>query len=206
MTTGFSKRNMSRNPSGFFSKSMRKFQNRHILFSIIVLIAGLIMSCENKITVLPKSDLLTLPSLTARNFTTALYDSGLIQLDLSAPLLEKYDNSEPPYSEFKSGIKVLLYNGKATTQAKVTAKYAKCTNNNLWELRDSVIVINDKNERLETELLYWDQDKDKIYTDRFVKITSEDQITNGIGFESDTHLNRRRIFKVTATISISDEE
>jgi LPS export ABC transporter protein LptC len=197
---------MSRNPSGFFSKSMRKFQNRSILFSIIVLIAGLIMSCENKITVLPKSDLLTLPSLTARNFTTALYDSGLIQLDLSAPLLEKYDNSEPPYSEFKSGIKVLLYNGKATTQAKVTAKYAKCTNNNLWELRDSVIVINDKNERLETELLYWDQDKDKIYTDRFVKITSEDQITNGIGFESDTHLNRRRIFKVTATISISDEE
>lgn len=185
---------------------MRHFQNKHILFSIIVLIAGLILSCEKKIPVIPKSDLLTLPSLTARNFSTSLYDSGLIQLDLSAPLVEKYDNSEPPYSEFKSGIKVLLYNGKVTTQAKVTAKYAKCTNNNLWELKDSVIVINDKNERLETELLYWDQDKDKIYTDRFVKITSEDQVTNGIGFESDTHLNRRRIFKVTATISIPDEE
>jgi LPS export ABC transporter protein LptC len=100
----------------------------------------------------------------------------------------------------------LLYDGKETTQAKVTAKYAKCTNNNLWELRDSVVVINDKNERLETEVLFWNQEKDKIYTDRFVKITSEDQISQGIGFESDSHLTVRRIFKVTAEISVNDEE
>jgi LPS export ABC transporter protein LptC len=164
------------------------------------------MSCESKIPVIPNSDLLTLPSLTAKNFTTTLTDSGLIQLKLSAPLVEKYDNSDPPYSEFRSGIKVILYNGKDSAQAKVTARYAKCTNNNLWELRDSVIVVNEKDERLETEILYWDQEKDKIYTDRFVKITSEDQITNGIGFESDSHLTRRKIFKVTATISLPDAE
>jgi LPS export ABC transporter protein LptC len=197
---------MSRNPEGFFRQNMKHTIYKNILFSIIVLIAGLAISCENKIPTIPKSDFLTLPTTTARDFTTSLYDSGLIQLDLSAPLLEKYDNIDPPYTEFKSGIKVLLYNGKETSQAKVTAKYAKCTNNNLWELRDSVIVLNDKDERLETEILFWDQEKDKIYTDRFIKITSEDQVTNGIGFESDTHLNHRRIFKVNATISMSDEE
>jgi LPS export ABC transporter protein LptC len=185
---------------------MKHSNHKFILFSIIILIAGLVISCENKIPTIPKSDLLTLPTTTAKDFKITLYDSGLIQLNLSAPLLEKYDNTEPPFSEFKSGIKVLLYDGKETYQAKVTAKYAKCTDNNLWELRDSVIVINEKDERLETEVLYWDQEKDKIYTDRFVKITSEDQVTNGIGFESDTHLNRRRIFKVTATISMPDEE
>jgi LPS export ABC transporter protein LptC len=185
---------------------MKHSHYKYILFSIIVLIAGMAVSCENKIPTIPKSDLLTLPTTTARNFTTMLYDSGQIQLNLSAPLMEMYDNLDPPYTEFKSGIKVLLYDGKESTQAKVTAKYAKCTNKNLWELRDSVVVLNDKNESLETEILYWDQEKDKIYTDRFVKITSEDQITNGIGFESDSHLNRRRIFKVTATITMPDEE
>ena len=123
-----------------------------------------------------------------------------------SPLVEKYDKAEPPYAEFRTGIKVVLYNGKDSAQARVTSRYAKCTNNNLWELRDSVVVINDKEERLETELLFWNQEKDLIYTDRFVKITSEDQITQGIGFESDSHLNRRKILRVTADIYLKNEE
>jgi LPS export ABC transporter protein LptC len=174
----------------------------HILITLVILVS----SCENKIPVIPKSDLLTLPSLTVKDFKTTLTDSGRIQLEMSSPLVEKYDKAEPPYAEFRTGIKVVFYNGKDSAQARVTSRYAKCTNNNLWELRDSVVVINDKDERLETELLYWNQDKDLIYTDRFVKIKSEDQITQGIGFESDSHLNRRKILRVTADIYLKNEE
>jgi hypothetical protein len=65
-----------------------------------------------------------------------------------------------------------------------------------------VVVINESNEKLETELLFWNQEKDKIYTDRFVKITSADEIVQGIGFESDSHLYRRKMLKVTAEIPL----
>ena len=176
----------------------------YLLFSFTLSI--LLSSCQNKIPVIPKSDLLTLPSLTVKDFKTTVTDSGRIQLVLSASLVEKYDKAEPPYAEFKNGIKVVFYNGKDSAQAKVTSRYAKCTNNNLWELRDSVVVVNDKDERLETELLFWNQEKDLIYTDRFVKITSEDQLTQGIGFQSDSHLNRRKIMKVTGTYTLKNEE
>ena len=89
----------------------------------------------------------------------------------------------------------------------VTSKYAKYTKtDNLWELRDSVVVINENNDKLETEVLFWNQEKDLIYTDRFVKITNEDQIIQGFGFESDSHLKKRRIKKVSATIYFNDEE
>lgn len=183
--------------------SVLKFR-AFLVFLIILLI--LVSSCENKIPVIPKSDLLTLPALTVKDFNTTFTDSGRVQLVLSAPILEKYEKADPPYDEFRSGIKVVFYSGKDSAQARVTSKYAKCTNNNLWELRDSVVVINDKGERLETELLNWNQAKDLIYTDRFVKIKSEDQITQGIGFESDSHLNRRKILKVTADIYLPNEE
>lgn len=173
--------------------------------ALIILIITVI-SCENKIPVIPKSDFLTLPSLTARGFKTVLNDSGRIQLIMTSSLLEKYDKTDPPYAEFRNGIKVVFYNGKERPVATVTSKYAKCTSNNLWELRDSVVVINENNERLETELLFWNQEKDKIYTDRFVKITNEDLISQGIGFESDSHLSHRRIFKVTADITMKDEK
>ena len=178
----------------------------HTAVVSFIILSIIVLSCETKVPVIPKSDLLLLPAVTARNFYTVVNDSGRKQLILSAPLLEQYDKADPPYSEFKSGIKVIVYNGKDKPVGTVTAKYAKCTSNNLWELRDSVVVINENNEKLETELMFWNQEKDRIYTDRFVKITGEDQISQGIGFESDSHLTKRRIFKVTAVIYPPDEK
>ncbi len=173
--------------------------------STLIFLSMIMISCEHKIPLIPKSDLLTLPSLTGRNIKTVLTDSGRVQLIMKAPLIEKYDKADPPYTEFRSGIRVVFFSNQKDS-VTVVSKYAKCTNNNLWELRDSVVVINESNEKLETELLFWNQEKDRIYTDRFVKMTSEDQNSVGIGFESDSHLNKRRIFKVKAIISLKDEE
>ena len=123
---------------------------------------------------------------------------------MTAPILEQYSKETPPYTEFRSGIKVVLFSNK-TDSVQVTAKYAKCTDNNLWELRDSVVVINELNEKLETELLFWNQEKDLIYTDRFVKMTSADELIQGIGFESDSHLTKRKIFKETGIITLPQQ-
>jgi LPS export ABC transporter protein LptC len=182
-----------------------KFGN-FTLISILVASIMIVLSCENKVDLIPKSDLLTLPSLTAKDLYTVYTDSGRIQLILSSPLLEQFDNKTTPYSEFRFGMKVIFYNGKTDTTASVTAKYAKYTkNNNMWELRDSVVVINENKDKLETELLFWNQTDDLIYTDRFFKITNTDQVTQGFGFESDAHLNNRKLKKVNAIIYLKDE-
>jgi len=68
------------------------------------------------------------------------------------------------------------------------------------------VAFNEAGEKLETELLFWDQRKDLIYTDRFVKITTEDQIIQGYGLESDPRLTRRKIKNLSATIYINDED
>jgi lipopolysaccharide export system protein LptC len=173
----------------------------------IILISVTFISCENKINFIPKSDLLTLPSLTVRNFETLYTDSGKLQLAMSAPLMEQYNNNESPYYEFRSGIKVVFYDGLKEPQGTVTSKYAKYTkSDNLWELKDSVVVINEGKDKLETEVLYWDQPKNLIYSDRFVKITNEDQIVMGTGFESDPKLTKRKIKKVSATIYLKDQQ
>jgi LPS export ABC transporter protein LptC len=178
-----------------------------LLFLTVIIILQMMVSCKNKIDTIPKSNLLTLPSLTDKNFETVFTDSGKLQLIMASPLMERYDNKTDPYSEFRQGLKVDFYNGKNSPEASVTAKYARYTNaNNTWELKDSVVVVNEKNEKLETEVLFWDQQKDLIYTDRFVKITNADEIVLGTGFESDSHLSKRRLKKVSATIYLKDEE
>lgn len=181
-----------------------KFRKLSIIF-LIVIISGIVLSCENKNSSIPKFDILSLPSLTAKAFETEFNDSGRLQITMSAPLLQKYDSKDNPFTEFTSGIHVVFYNGKITPEGNVTAKYAKYTNtNNLWELKDSVVVINESNGKLETELLYWDQQKDRIYTDRFVRITNQDQITLATGFESDSKLSVQKLKKVSAIIPLKD--
>jgi len=176
--------------------------------TIVILILPLIvLSCENKVDFFPKSDLLALPSLSVKDFETVYTDSGRLELVMSAPLMEEYNNNKSPYHEFRSGIKVVFYDGRKEPAGSVTAKYAKYTKtNSLWELRDSVVVINEGNDKLETEVLYWDEPKNLIFSDRFVKITNEDQIVMGTGFESDPRLNKRKIKKVSATIYLKDEQ
>jgi len=166
-----------------------------------------VISCEKKTGTYNKIDILTLPSQTAKDFTTIYTDSGKMQLVFSAPLMERYEKAETPFSEFRSGISVLFHDGQKEPVASVTAKYAKFIDNkNLWELQDSVVAVNEAGEKLETELLFWDQKKELIYTDRFVKITTEDQIIQGYGLESDPRLSRRRIKNLSATIYINEEE
>ena len=181
--------------------------SRAFLLVTTVIFTIIMLSCENKIDLIPKSELLSLPSLTVKNFETIFSDSGLVQLVLSSPLMEQHDNIDSPYSEFRSGIKAVFYDGQIEPVGSVSAKYGKFTNDDkLWVLKDSVVVINESHDMLETEILFWNQEKDLIYTDRFVKITNEDQTIQGFGFESDSHLNNRKIKKVSATIYFNDEK
>jgi LPS export ABC transporter protein LptC len=175
------------------------------IITILVFILLLAVSCDKKNENLPSIDILTLPSLTDKDLETIYTDSGFVQLILNAPLMESYSRASESYTEFRKGIKVSFYDGHTEPVAYVTAKYAKYTDDkNLWELKDSVQAVNEAGEKLETELLYWDQKKELIYTDRFVKITTEDQIIQGYGLESDPRLSKRKIKNLSATMYVND--
>ncbi|HEX2920068.1 MAG TPA: LPS export ABC transporter periplasmic protein LptC [Bacteroidales bacterium] len=166
-----------------------------------------IVSCESGVNSVPEPEVGKLPSLIVENFTTTMTDSGKTDLVLKSPVMEQYDNTDDPYIEFKKGISVFFYDGFPEPQGTATSKYARYDQkDDLWELKDSVVVFNNKNEKLETELLYWDQKKDLVYTDRFVKLTEEKQISQGFGFESDSKLRIIKIKKLTSEIYIDEED
>jgi LPS export ABC transporter protein LptC len=192
--------------SGLLSINMIRLLKSGFPYLIFLIIALASLSCENKVDLIKKSDLLNYPSASGKDIKMIMRDSGNLQVIMRSPLAEQYDMGDTPYTEFRKGIRVDYYEGDSVPKGSVTAKYAKYTKNDqIWQLRDSVVVINANNEVLETELLYLDEKKDLIYTDRFVKITTEKSIMQGIGFESDTHLNHRKIKKVSATITIPED-
>ena len=59
----------------------------------------------------------------------------------------------------------------------------------------NVVVVSDSGVTLYTELLRWDHKKERILSDVFIKLVSEQDTLTGIGFESDSDLENWTIFE-----------
>ena len=180
-------------------------------YSIItaVLVAGtaLLSSCDKKEANVKDMIIKELPTLSSRNVETMYSDSGKVTMLVRTPLIQKFSTKENPYTLFPEGLTVLFYDRTDVPQASITSKYARYTEkDDVWELRDSVVAVSNKGEVLETELLFWSQPRDRIWSDRFVRFTHNDQIVMGTGFESDSRFSNWTIKNVTGTIYIRDEQ
>ena len=177
-----------------------------LLIKVITVFIGVVIlsSCKNDIDVINSfTELHNLPSQSVRNLETIYTDSGKIQIKLLAPELKRFSNVEEPYIEFPAGIKVVFYDKNQEPESQLTAKYAIYSETNeLWEARDSVIAINNLGDTLNTELLFWDEKKELIYTNKFVKITTENEVIWGEGLEANQEFTDWKIKNVKGTIYI----
>lgn len=82
---------------------------------------------------------------------------------------------------------------KTTTLTSLFGKIDDQTKNMF--ARDSVVAINEDGVTLETEELHWNNKTKRITTDKFVTISTKDEIIQGYGFESDQNLKNYEIFE-----------
>jgi LPS export ABC transporter protein LptC len=87
-------------------------------------------------------------------------------------------------------------------QAKFGRKYE---NQGLVEVRDSVVVINKKGERLDTEKLIWNEKTGKIYTDQFVRIQTKNEVIYGEGLTANQNFSSYKIFKIRGVFNLNNE-
>ncbi len=145
-------------------------------------------------------------SLTVFDLHTVVTDTGFYRYEFESPELHQYDNLEEPIVDFPHGLRFKMFvNRGETVRMRIrcnNAKYFK--QRNLWELNNDVEAINEKGNTLNTEQLYWNSDEKKIYSDKFVKITTESQVITGVGFESDDAMTKYEIKNPGGEIEIEN--
>ncbi len=130
-------------------------------------------------------------------------DKGFVRIKAIAPTATRFNNSTP-YLEFSDGIKILFYNNQHNIESTLTAKYATAyENSHSMTARDSVVVINDKGEVLNTDELIWDEEKKIIYSNSFVKIRTKDEIIYGNGMTANENFTGYVIKNITGTIKVN---
>jgi len=149
-----------------------------------------------------------LPIVEAENFESLVTDSGLISFYLKAPKLLKFDTEGKTYLEFPEGIELVRYDANHKMESSITADYAmQYLVEDKWEAKNNVVATNATGDTLKTEHLIYEVEKEKIYTDEYVKIIQSDQqIITGIGFESDQKMQNWKIKNPKGTIYIAVDE
>lgn len=173
----------------------------------VVFLALLGTSCENDIE---KVKLLTdkdrMPVETAQGLDVIYSDSAVVKIKLKAKTMRRYGGDDP-FTEMPDGIRVEFFDENMQAKTTLTASRAtKKDKSQTMEAHGNVEVTNAKGEKLNTEHLVWNEMTKKISSNEFVKISTNDKIIFGNGFESNQDFSNYRIFKITGTININRNE
>jgi len=148
----------------------------------------------------------SLPIMDTRGVTTLISDSGITRYRINTEEWQIYDRKSPSYWSFQKGIYLekfdSVFNVEASIKADTAYYYDK---KRLWELLGHVVIKNLKGETFNTEQLYWDQNKQKVYSDRFIRIEQPDKIITGRGFESNQQMTIYTIRKPEGIFYVNDE-
>lgn len=161
-----------------------------------------LFSCENDVKkVIALTNLQNKPTVDATQMTGFLTDNGHITMRFSTPELKRYDLAREKNIVLPKGVSLVRLTEEGNVICKVTAKFAKFNEaQNRWEARDSVVAVNRKGEILNTNLLYWDGNTRRVYTDDYVRIQTPEAVINGKGLESDESFDNYEILRITNSV------
>ena len=175
---------------------------------LFLFLAVTFIACENDLqTVKNITAKETLPDESASDVELIYSDSARIKVKLNAKQLDRYSTSRDPYIEMKNGVSLNFYDDSMRVKTRLTAKYAiRKENSSIMEAKDKVVVVNELGQKLETEHLIWDENTRKIYTNTFVKITTEDKIFMGDGMVANDDFTGWKITNSSGIINVDDAE
>ena len=148
----------------------------------------------------------SLPDMKTTGVTTLISDSGTIRYKIITEEWLIYNQRNPPFWDFEKGIYLEKFDSVFHVDASIKADTAYYYEpKKLWELRGNVHIQNQQGDKFDTELLFWDQTKEKIYSDKYIRIEQIDKILTGYGFESNQQLTAYQIFNNTGIFTVEDQ-
>ena len=179
---------------------------------VIPLILGmtLIFSCGNdieKVTRLENPD--SLPAAHATDIEIMVSDSAFVRIMIVSKELKEFPvaDSLEPKTEFPQGLVATFYNKTLQVESTLTAGYAIYhTRRKLFEASKDVVIRNfTQDQELHTNLLWWDETNDKIWSDQAVTIITPSGTTYGdSGFESDQNFSKYSILRSHGQMKVKD--
>ena len=182
-----------------------RIQTYKTLSMVTVISVTLFFSCKNNFKEVQKVGLLSSEPLTvAENIHTKYTDSGSLKSVLKSRKMLNYSNRDFAYYEFPEGVDLVLYDDD-NNQSHVIADYAIVyEETDLIDLRGNVVLDTHNRDTLFADQLFYDQEREWLFTNRPVKFRTKDQLIDGHGFDSDRNFTKARVLEVSGVVFLSE--
>lgn len=183
---------------------------RKEIIILACLVIPFLSACENDIE---KINLLNTdsnyPDVIGEDIEVIYSDSAKVKVQMYAKELNQYNRAEEPYSEFPKGIRVYFYDDSLGIESELKANYAiYYQTEKLWHAKGKVVAQNFKTgERLDSEELFWDEEKEEIYSESYTRIVNDNGTFHGQnGFRSDQTLTDYTLIGSKGVVNLQDDE
>lgn len=184
---------------------MRKTGISIVCCCAAVVVAG---SCHRETKVDVAESLLPemMPTMVTHNVNTLISDSGVTQYKIVAPVWYVYDEADTPYWSFPKGLYLQKFDPKFNVIATVAADSARFFRlQKLWRLDGNVEMTKAPKDLFLSPRVFWDQRRQRLYSDTFIHIENATHVLEGTGFESNERLTEYRILHPTGIFPVNKD-
>lgn len=190
----------------YFFEIMKYFKGIAVVTSTVMLV---FISCSNNKQLVTDAivERDSLAAMSTYNVSSFISDSGIIRYKILTDEWLVYDKKNPPYWAFEKGIYVEKFDTLHAVEASIKADTAYYnTKAEIWTLRGNVHVASLKGEEFNTQLLYWNQKTERVYSEKYIEIIQPDRTIKGYGFDSNQQMTQYEIKNITGIFYVDDSK
>ena len=148
----------------------------------------------------------SIPDMKTLGVTTLISDSGLIRYKIITAEWLIFNEVDTPFWAFEKGIYLekfdTLFHIDSSIKADTAYYYEP---KKLWKLIGNVHIRSQRGDKFDTQLLFWNQREEKIYSDKFIRIEQPERILTGYGFESNQQMTEYQIYNNTGVFTVDEK-
>jgi LPS export ABC transporter protein LptC len=131
-------------------------------------------------------------------------ENEIVKVKMIADVVHEFKNGD---REFPKGIYLEFFDETGALESTLRANQAfYFKEQKQWRGRGKVQVKNiAKNEQLNTEELFWEPEKERIHTDKFVTIRQQEDVIYGQGLEANQDMSEYTILKPEGEFEVQED-
>ncbi len=169
------------------------------------MVLSLFLSCKNNFEEVKKIGISeNEPIGIAEHINLKYTDSGRVTANLKSPKMLDYSNREFAFNEFPDGIDLDLFD-EQNQKSNVIADYAIVYDKTgIIDLQGNVVLSSTNKDTLFAEQLYYDQNREWLFTNKPVTFRTGRDVINGKGFDSDTKFTKAQVLEIDGIITLDE--
>ena len=178
-----------------------------ILYQALILFSSCTNEVKNPVTFVYDPN--TVPMVSTDSVEMFISDSGIVRYKKVAPIWQIFEKATDPHWYYPDGIYVEQYDSVFNVIATIEADTAwNYTRRKVWELHGNVKMKNTKGETYTSEELIWDENTQKVYSNKYVVIHQPGNATmRAYGFEANQQMTYYQFIRAeNVDLYVNDSE